>query len=164
VATFLIYALAGRIIFRLRQNLRRFAKDPHSSLPGSAVPHVASGRIAVTTVDTVETAIVRPVDVTPRQDTPPGAFPGRVDIVSQMSGYTCHIEAVPRGRPPLRPRGQANTAVEANTAAWAYCRCAMLFFLALLITWVRPSLLLSPPCRLTNPLASCRRASTVSPA
>jgi hypothetical protein len=39
---------------------------------------------------------------------------------------------------PRRPaaRRRTNAAMEANIAAWAYCRCAMLFFLALVITWV----------------------------
>ena len=31
---------------------------------------------------------------------------------------------------------QHNAAMEANTAAWAYTKCAILFFFSLLITWV----------------------------
>ncbi|KAI5846855.1 hypothetical protein BZA05DRAFT_341349 [Tricharina praecox] len=142
-ATFIIYVLAGRIIMQLRKNLRRFAKDPHSSLRESAVPRVTPGRIEVTTVDTVESATIRASDLIPRQNTPPGTFPGLTrDIMPHITGYTCHIEAIRPGRsctPTARPRS-GNSAVEANTAAWAYCRCAMLFFLALLITWLPSSI------------------------
>ena len=152
VATFLIYALAGRVIFRLRKNLRSFAKDPHSSLRESVRPQVAPGRIAITTVDTVETTTARDNDTIPRHNTPPGTFPGLTrDVIPQVaSGYSCHIEAVPPGRniQGIRPKSRGNSAVEANTAAWAYCRCAMLFFLALLITWVRPPRSPSPSCQI----------------
>ena len=45
---------------------------------------------------------------------------------------------------------QHNAALDANTAAWAYTKCAILFFVSLLITWV--SALLSS--RLDSPLPS----------
>jgi hypothetical protein len=114
--------------------------------------HIVPGKIAVTTVDTVEMSALECVDVerqTQSRDRPSGAFLGLTnhvdaDIIPEITSYTCHIEAVPSRATKVRSRN--NSAVEANTAAWAYCRCAMLFFLALLITWVRVLL----KCRLSN--------------
>lgn len=48
----------------------------------------------------------------------------------------------PRLTTPLAPSGETLTyrknpsAMEANTAGWAYTKCAVLFFVSLLITWV----------------------------
>lgn len=38
-----------------------------------------------------------------------------------------------------RPRTRRRAAFEANTAAWSYARCAILFFTAILITWIPSS-------------------------
>ena len=59
--------------------------------------------------------------------------------------YTVTIERgpmSPKVQPQLRPSTrrsqnlQHNVALEANTAAWGYTKCALLFFVSLLITWV----------------------------
>jgi len=65
--------------------------------------------------------------------------------INMVGGATV---AAPR-RPAARRR--TNAAMEANIAAWAYCRCAMLFFLALVITWVC-FFCLSPPSSFCLPL------------
>lgn len=39
-------------------------------------------------------------------------------------------------KPGERVRGQRTAAMEANRAAFSYARCAMLFFIAILVTWV----------------------------
>lgn len=155
VTTFFIYAIAGRVIFTLRKNLRQFAKDGrHSSHIRSHIqgnqtiddyedPLVVPGKIAVTTVDTVEMTKIEDLErVHPKQNDrrisiSPGISRHASPCVPEVTSYTCHIEAVPH-RPSAipRPMSRNNNAVEANTAAWAYCRCAMLFFLALIITWV----------------------------
>jgi len=60
----------------------------------------------------------------------------------QHPSYSCTVESMGRSPPSARFRDSVpvNTtrknAIEANTAAWAYCRCAMFFFLALVITWL----------------------------
>lgn len=180
VITFFIYATAGRVIFALRENLRKFARERSSRDSGNqrtrdrrnshcvnnAPPiEVAPGKIAVTTVDTVE--LTRVEDMAARSNEQqqhkrsvvaalfPAAFSrgGRTvvdsNILPEIASYTCTIEAVPRRFGVCKKNNSSgnnynssrlrsgNNAVEANTAAWAYCRCAMLFFLALVITWVR---------------------------
>ena len=60
-------------------------------------------------------------------------------------GFSPYVVKVERGQ--KRPESplvrsvharQHNLAMDANTAAWGYLKCAMLFFVSLLITWVRP--------------------------
>lgn len=182
VITFFIYATAGRVIFALRENLRKFARERSSRDSGiqrirdgrnshcannSAPPiEVAPGKIAVTTVDTVELTRVEDMVARSKEQQQnkrsvvatlfPAAFSrgGRTvvvdsNILPEITSYTCTIEAVPRRFGICKNSGSSgnnynssrsrsgSSAVEANTAAWAYCRCAMLFFLALVITWVR---------------------------
>ena len=55
---------------------------------------------------------------------------------------------------------------EANSAAWGYTKCAMLFFISLIITWVSSVLSnFAVPVPISNgtlPRRRCRRRSTVS--
>lgn len=57
--------------------------------------------------------------------------------------YTVTIASNPKAIPPHTPNGEILTlrhqkaAAEANRAAWGYTKIAILFFLSLLITWVR---------------------------
>ncbi|KAA8903281.1 hypothetical protein FN846DRAFT_780108 [Sphaerosporella brunnea] len=158
VLTFGIYALAGRVIFQLRRNLRHFAKESSSSQGTQALTShptarqqepvlIVPGKISVTTVDTVEMSVAQDANLEAQTHIkgprPSSLFPGIThhsspQIVPDIASYTCHIEAVPHRH--SRVRLKANNALEANTAAWAYCRCAMLFFLALLITWLPSSI------------------------
>ncbi|CUS10533.1 unnamed protein product [Tuber aestivum] len=116
--TIIIYILAGRVIFRLRGSLRNFAgKSP-------AEPPVKG------TWSTQSHSISRTMS--------PDLTPGPTASINPPPSYTVTIESGPKP-PAVNNRRPRNTAVEANTAAWAYCRCAMLFFLALLITWLPSS-------------------------
>jgi hypothetical protein len=117
--TIVIYILAGRVIFRLRGSLRNFASSSQSTPPGRGVADGASLSFATRTMSPESTA--------------------------PSSSYTVTVESGSPVKPVHRARRPRNSgAVEANTAAWAYCRCAMLFFLALLITWVTTLLPLPP--------------------
>lgn len=125
--TFSVYLMAGRVIFSLRGSLRIFAKDQTS---GSETA-ISRSRYRDSTV------------------TKPGAVANGHSI--HMQTHTVHDlspmvpgQAVPATGPTYSvaieggtdTRWRQRSAIEANTAAWAYCRCALLFFLALLITWV----------------------------
>ncbi|RPA90563.1 family A G protein-coupled receptor-like protein [Choiromyces venosus 120613-1] len=116
--TIVIYILAGRVIFRLRGSLRNFARR---SAPAPPVKDTWS-----TQRDSLSRAMSP--DPTPRPNAANNPLPS----------YTVVIESGPRPS-AANNRVPRNSAVEANTAAWAYCRCAMLFFLALLITWLPSS-------------------------
>lgn len=57
--------------------------------------------------------------------------------------YTVTIASNPKAFRPPTPSGeplalrQHRVAMEANTVAWGYTKIALLFFISLLITWVR---------------------------
>ncbi|CCX32418.1 hypothetical protein FPQ18DRAFT_272007 [Pyronema domesticum] len=146
--TFFIYLVAGKVIFTLRRNLRRVAKEGRVSSDVRSREPLAPlqmGKVIVSTIDTVEVSVTNASDDPLPPPPSPGLsiFPGihrhiSRSVLPEITSYTCHIEAVPH-RPSVVPRPR-NTAVEANTAAWAYCRCAMLFFLALIITWAPSSI------------------------
>ena len=156
--TFMIYLLAGRIIFNLRRNLRKFVRDGSQSRSGEMsgnhtftnsqhnqrIPEKAASS-PPGSEDSIELAKVMSGNVV-------GAERGRhVPDLGAFTSYSCTVEVSAgamgpgNGRSGVAKRAGRNTALEANTAAWAYCRCAMLFFLALVITWVSPPTHALPP-------------------
>ncbi|KAI5799075.1 hypothetical protein EDC01DRAFT_704481 [Geopyxis carbonaria] len=150
--TFFIYVLAGRVIFNLRRNLRHFAKDDGRS-SGSCTSGIRPPPPAH--VRDVELQKIAQIVSGERASSlfPPGTASSSAPLLaatttdperaalSAYTTYTCHITsgASPAGHTPA-PTGRTRPALEANTAAWAYCRCAMLFFLALFITWLPSSI------------------------
>lgn len=118
VLTLVIYILAGRVIFNLRGTLRKFAGNPGGTSPRTptAPTRDTLGRASMT----------RPYST---------HAPGEHLHQDVLTSYSCTISSGGKEPPVLTTRSR-NSAVEANTAAWAYCRCAMLFFIALVITWV----------------------------
>ncbi|KAL0636325.1 hypothetical protein Q9L58_004672 [Maublancomyces gigas] len=115
VSTLVIYILAGRVIFNLRGSLRRFAGSEESQRTPTGP-----------TRDTLGTMSPSPPPTSPQ----PGDRP---IVVNTLQSYSCTVSSGYTAR-------TRNSGVEANTAAWAYCRCAMLFFLALVITWLPSSI------------------------
>ena len=70
---------------------------------------------------------------------------GNETLERNYDRYTVTIASAPmspRIEMPQTPSGELfiyrknRAAMEANTAAWAYTKCALLFFVSLLITWV----------------------------
>ena len=65
-------------------------------------------------------------------------------VVSNQ-GYEQYSITIERGATQMLPTprtysfhtGKNSVALEANAAAWGYTKCALLFFVSLLITWVR---------------------------
>lgn len=162
VFTFAIYILAGNVIFKLRGSLRFFARGEISSVStgtgnyGSGGGTVTSISPAMMTSPGVRGSVGVPGmpgqgagvggdgNMAPTTSTTvpilsdPGPVAG-VGMTQPYSTYSCTVEASGRTIPPTSAAvisARQKSAVEANTAAWAYCRCAMLFFLALVITWV----------------------------
>lgn len=128
IFTFSIYILAGKVIFKLRGSLRIFAKTDMSTITSGTVTYGG------TNVTSIPPSMVGGSNA-PRilSDSSPAGL-------QNPSSYSCTVESMGRALPSAvfhdTNTARNRTAVEANTAAWAYCRCAMLFFLALVITWV----------------------------
>ncbi|MCJ1292385.1 hypothetical protein MMC34_003935 [Xylographa carneopallida] len=145
LTTFTIYLLAGRDIFLKRQQLRSFQ-------PSAAPISVSNPFTSWKTTEVHVTSELADMDSPSTLHLPKELDPhSRVLSHQGFEQYTVTI-----GRGPERPKSgisssrspglqitthlQRNVALEANAAAWGYTRCALLFFVSLLITWLPSSL------------------------
>jgi len=144
--TIAIYVLAGKVIFKLRESLRLFARADMSSI-GSGTAGFGTAPGTISSINAVKTSHPKSLSPGDRVAGTPNTSPV-VPILSDPSPvavqhsttYSCVVEST--GKPGLLTTistARQKNAVEANTAAWAYCRCAMLFFLALVVTWLPSS-------------------------
>ena len=157
IFTFSVYILAGKVIFKLRGSLRVFAKTDMSTITSGTANYGTGGA----TVTSLPPAMVGGKNAPKTLTTAHGpGDTGKLSLLNTSSGvpilsdaspvglqhhssYSCTVESMGRSLPStgfhdstIANSARQRNAVEANTAAWAYCRCAMLFFLALVITWV----------------------------
>ncbi|EFZ02082.1 G-protein coupled receptor [Metarhizium robertsii] len=155
--TFSIYIRAGRTIYEKRKQLHDFhSSDPDPlSVDGEALATVKRTEVMVTSEAVGEPGIA--LGPLPRRDSSSADDPQ-----SASAAYSVHISAnnstVSDGKPVLAIPGttihHASTVQiashrlskparrhihELNNAAWSYTKCAILFFTALLITWIPSS-------------------------
>ena len=150
-ASFCIYVCAGREIFKKGRQLRNFTARPVSPFPhedhsldykttqvrDTIKPNDISLRDAAEDVsahyktaypDTCATsAAVRPSTA---QSVAISSDPSGPIIPGSMATLTYRAPRVSQQR-------RRRAALEANKAAWAYTKVAVLFFISLLMTWVR---------------------------
>ncbi|KAL1884790.1 hypothetical protein Plec18167_002382 [Paecilomyces lecythidis] len=151
ILTFAIYIRAGKVIFEKRRQLQSantntigssyFIDDPFQEGAKTTEIRVTTEQVVTTSEESAQ-AMKIPADR------------GRAPGTSDYSPYSIKIETGPNMEkedipmqplPPVPNTGNTNfkrqvATVEANKAAWAYTKCAMLFFIALVITWVPSSL------------------------
>jgi hypothetical protein len=117
IATFAIYISAGKVVLRWRRELLKYSQNDistHSTIDPSS-PKI---------VKTVEVYVTREPAQT--HSTPPPGFDSRQTSVPHES------------QPPsTRPR---KSRLDANRAAINYCKCALLFSAAMIVTWVPSTL------------------------
>lgn len=135
-----IYALVGKVIYDNRRRFHNLSASHPSGLAFEA-PGPENSRttdIQVTTVVAAhdEANAARAFDEPEAEKYPQYA----VNI------GTAHDPA----KPEYNPQTKKTTMSSVDRAAWAYMKCAMLFFFALLITWVCSPLPLSIPSRLSH--------------
>ncbi|MCJ1422428.1 hypothetical protein MMC29_000308 [Sticta canariensis] len=144
VVAFTIYTLAGREIYRNREQLSAFNRRPGYPMEiGNPFDSYKTTEVNITS-ETVPITGRGLVSTTANENGPSRTPSGR-----GYDPYTVTIGCAPpssRTRRPLTPSGETLTyrknkaAMEANTAAWGYTKCALLFFVSLLITWVPSSI------------------------
>ncbi|MCJ1397281.1 hypothetical protein MMC11_000473 [Xylographa trunciseda] len=131
---FIIYIWAGLEIFEKRRQLRAF------KYPVSEVKVIANPFTSYVTTEVEITSEANPYA------TPLSPQPYNLEEDVPGYGFSPYVVKVERGQ--KRPESplvrsihsrQQNVALDANTAAWGYLKCAMLFFVSLLITWVPSS-------------------------
>ena len=146
--------MAGREIFMKRQQLRSFNDSyrPQQFLVENPFTSTKTTEVQITS-EFVGLATESATDLTGKADGRPPSTLG--------PGYTVTINSAPRSPPQKSPslspnirmssfsmssrrtdlqRRNNRAAMEANTAAWSYTKCAILFFISLLVTWVPSSI------------------------
>ena len=147
--TFTMYILAGREIFAKRQQLRSFSHP--SPTPTRSTSMVANPFVSFKTTEVrITSELVGLPAANSSQTSLHLDSKERIKSSHGYDQYSVTVETRPMSpgleqptRPPPTPGAQSmynkhnNAAMEANTAAWAYTKTALLFFASLLITWVR---------------------------
>ena len=142
VISFGIYVLAGREIFAKRNQLRAFS-NPSRTAPVEIQNPFSSFK-------TTEIQITSELATVPCSNAS-NIFMGKNRDVEEKGyhQYSVTIGSAPlsprlEAPPPMTPRshstiGQQNhrAAMEANRAAFGYTKVALLFFVSMLVTWVR---------------------------
>ncbi|KAM0334598.1 hypothetical protein ACHAPQ_005089 [Fusarium lateritium] len=158
LVTFFIYIRAGSTIYRKRRELDDFGSTDRELTYGGGGDHV--GTIKTTEVS-VTTEILSPDAIhlqsmsrqAPDPSNPSSNGIYSVHITAQPSSGDIDDEVVPIEQQQTRAsiqvpsqqqqRSMGNPARrrnrELNNAAWQYTKCALLFFTAILITWVPSS-------------------------
>ncbi|KAK4191396.1 hypothetical protein QBC35DRAFT_12007 [Podospora australis] len=154
--TFFIYIRAGREIYKKHKQLRDFSTGHHDTEPFTQLDDlfnsVKTTEVLVTTEVIDKNAIAgtsgdgkeggpkvpdaaysvtissnrRAAERESYGDTPP---------VPVQTNITIDTQTAPRGANPLRRKA----AYEANNATWSYTKCSILFFTAMLVTWIPSS-------------------------
>lgn len=144
VIIFSIYIYAGKEIFQKRSQLRSFNVPPPFPILENPFVSCKTTEIKITS-ELADLPTLNASQISFKMD--PN---GRIQSTQGYDQYSVTIETTPRPS-PARPTASAasshdttyhhrTAAMEANTAAWSYTKCALLFFASLLITWVRRTL------------------------
>jgi hypothetical protein len=123
VATFAIYISAGKVVLQWRRQLLKFTQNNISTY-GSSSPGIAK------TVEVHETT--EPAQI-PSSTQPPGFASRQISVSHEPNPPSSSA------RYDRRPRKSIPSSA-ANKAAINYCKCALLFFIAMLVTWVPSTL------------------------
>lgn len=159
--TFFIYLRAGRTIYEKRKQLHEFHSSDHDplSVNGEAVTTIRTTEVTVTT------EVAGDNDIPLGQMNPRESISGAGPSSRGPNGvYSVHISADAfaykhdKDEPVQQKRGStiqqtASTRIasrrpaniarrrnhELNNAAWSYTKCSILFFTAIIITWIPSS-------------------------
>ncbi|KAI1079299.1 family A G protein-coupled receptor-like protein [Whalleya microplaca] len=144
LATFFIYIRAGRDIYNKRKQLRNFGASSSGHDPEPLTmddPHsVKTTEVKVTSESAEEIDLGILGRVSPQFATPKQAYTVTISS-SKRNGESQQVPVEDESRPKtargMTQKRRAN--FEANNATWSYSKCAILFFTALLVTWIPSS-------------------------
>ena len=152
-----IYILAGREIYRKRRELLNYSRSPNFALPLAKVENPFTSFKTTEFSVTSELAVLSPATNVSRDSLirPLNQDDQVLQVPRGYDQYSVSVETK-----PMNPRVQSTNprsvrsstqrlesmqewrniaTVEANTATWTYTKCALFFFVSLLITWVSTS-------------------------
>ncbi|KAK4221003.1 hypothetical protein QBC38DRAFT_377950 [Podospora fimiseda] len=157
--TFFIYIRAGREIYKRHRQLRDFSTSHHDNTIDATFPIIEDPFSSVKTTEVSVTSEVidknaislEPMGQEPKQPNPAYSVHissnrrpadrresyGEIPIAPTQTNVTIESPTATRstGANPLRRRAL----YEANNATWSYTKCAILFFTAMLVTWIPSS-------------------------
>lgn len=139
IASFAIYIMAGREVFKKRHQLRAFNNpSDDQNYAFKTTDYQVTSDFASLPLENTGDAFIRPCD---RQDSNP-SDPSH----GSYQKYNVKISAAPRPSMPhhssieYKQQKKNRAAMEANRAAFGYTKVASLFFISLLVTWVPSSI------------------------
>ncbi|KAH7309468.1 G-protein coupled receptor [Stachybotrys elegans] len=149
IITFSIYIRAGRTIYNKRRELLYISAsepDPLTTMNGDAGLTVGTTEVVVTSEAADETRQIPLQPLGQRAPEDAANHPNTAYSVTISSNPKSHNSIVPKPHSETRPvqvqrpyMSARRRNYELNTAAWSYTKCAILFFTAMLITWIPSS-------------------------
>lgn len=150
ILTLVIYVRAGKVIYQKRRQLRDFNDsidsnfeignpfEPSSFTKVREIQVTTESAIAATKIpnlarDSIGSRLQRPFKAVPYSPYSVSVEAG--GAFEKLSGPTTTLKSIKNELLDSAPQLHAMVA-EANSAAWAYTKYALLFFIALLVTWV----------------------------
>src|SRR2546423_3367262 len=127
IATFAIYISAGKVVLRWRRELLKFTQNHQNDISIDRPIHPSSPKI----VKTVEVHVTREPAQMSSSTRPPGFDSRQTSMSHESKPLSTHYDRRPRKSIPNS---------DANRAAINYCKCALLFFTAMIVTWVPSTL------------------------
>jgi hypothetical protein len=127
VATFAIYISAGKVILRWRRELLKYAQNHQNDISIHSSIHSSSPKI----VKTVKVYVTREPAQMSSSTRPPGFDSRQTSVSHESKPPSTHYDRRPRKSIPSS---------DANKAAISYCKYALLFFVAIIVTWVPSTL------------------------
>lgn len=165
ILTMAIYTLTGRDIYQKRQSLREFSALSHIEEGENSAPNSRTTDVQITSQATLK----YPQSLHHAHGMRNFRFSNLSPDSQDYQPYTINIES-----PKPSRRSPSSGSYNTDIAAWAYTKVAILFFAALLITWVSPPLCLPSfpsicahknskpraPTRSPRPSTACTRSYT----
>lgn len=150
IITLVIYVRAGKAIYQKRRQLRDFDGsvdsnfeignpfEPSSFTKVTEIQVTTESAIAATRIPNLARVSIDSLLQRPFKTVPYSPYSVSVEAggaFEKLSGPTTTLKSIKNELLDSAPQRHAMVA-EANSAAWAYTKYALLFFIALLVTWV----------------------------
>ncbi|TGJ83399.1 hypothetical protein E0Z10_g5349 [Xylaria hypoxylon] len=144
LATFFIYIRAGREIYLKRRQLRQADSSSHGGhdYEMSKLDEISPTKtteISVTTESAAQTGQKTEVDLHRDIESKADSGPGAYSITISAREPPPVLSSINTSTNASQSKARRRKNHEAGGAAWAYTKCAILFFTALLVTWIPSS-------------------------
>jgi hypothetical protein len=127
IATFAIYISVGKVVLQWRRELLKYTQNHLNDISIHGPIHLSSPKV----VKTVEVYVTREPAQMSSSTRPLGFDSRQISVSHELKSPPTHYDRRP---------GKSIPSSDANRAAISYCKCALLFFAAMIVTWVPSTL------------------------